>query len=448
MYQQPMRPILRLLGLLLLGSLGTGCMNSTILGPRLRNVPACSANGAAAADIQMDELPAWVLERNTLVKWVGDDLVLAGGTPPQVRIALIDGSTGRIRELPLGPIEVPRPEADWRAYHTLVGNHVVSLWHSYAIPNVHGIAVNLTNGEVVRLSNSVAPPAKVLNTSPYVTAKTQNAFVLWPRSSGNGVDLNAGLVLDVRTGTWSPISTNLGRRNGANVASLADGRIIVWGGYLVEDQRRPLRQGAILQVEDRAVRPFEYPAATRIGFSGAARNGALLATAASTFPFLEGYVLDIDSGKTINMPSVALEQSFRNHSTAHFDGQFFLYVARDEIWVFDVATAKWKSHLMPFEPNAPSDIAMHELEPGRSFFVGTSTGDYIFQAAEGRFCSVPRSDKLVAPIHVAVSRKKRAILGSVYFTGGGAPGCPPGAPCAVEAPQRVEDLRGVISVIP
>jgi len=422
-------------------------MNSTILGPRLKNVAECSAS-AAADDILIDKLPAWVLERNTLAEWVGDDLVLAGGNPPYVRVAIVEGSTGRVRNVPLGTIDVPFPEANWQAYHTLVGKHVVSLWNSYAVPNVHGIAVNLVNGEVVRLSTSTAPPAKVLSTSPYVTAKTQNAFVLWPRSIGNGVNLNAGLVLDVRSGNWSPISANLGPRNGANVASLEDGRIIVWGGYLVDDEQRTLREGAILQVEDRAVRPFEYPAAPRTGFSGAARNGPLLALAASASPFLEGYVINIDSGKTVKMPSVSLEKSFRNHTNAHFDGQYFLYLARDEIWAFNVAAAKWKSYLMPFEPNAPSDIAMHELEPGRVMIVGTSTGDYIFHAADGRFCSVPRSDKLVAPVHVVVSRKRRALLGSEFLTGGDAPGCPPGAPCAVDPLQRVEDLRGVISVLP
>jgi hypothetical protein len=466
-----MSPPRALAGALVVCALVSGCGGS----PSVVKAPAapCGAGMPGVAGVTIVDLPfapgrpaflGWLDDRRIIVAEAVEQSLLERRSPPSssgpgpglpsrpdevaVRAFVLDVDSGQVEELGKLATEVSLHGNPTDVFFTVVGGKLAVLPYGHGSGGtVAGVLVDPATGAVTALPAEGAPPSSVFLVSTRGMAWSGPRLFLWPRAAEGGVDLDAGHVLDAETGTWATARTGLGLRHNPQITSLPDGRIAVWGGA-PPPGTSPATTGALFDPALATWRPFPHPA----------MKGWLHASSGSRLAglFVEGLgrrdggkvngtVFDLGSPAVVTFERPLLT-SFRNAEVLHFGGGYVGYLGAEALHLWDATTGTYREVGVPFGPNLPSAITVHDLAAGRWLFDGTSDGVFVFDPARGSFCSLAGATE---------GPSLKLAAGALYSTrsivviGGRAmvtidPDCPPGVPCASDGPVERLDARAKI----
>jgi hypothetical protein len=418
---------------------------------------ATQPNGShRSATCPVGPLPSTLLaipftpERRPFTAWLDDQRAIVAelyepsdGTNARVRAFVVDAGAGRAHALP-DPLLTVRPSTGSpNAVFAVVERRLLVVTYSTVGTEPTGAAmVDPQTGSVETIRSAGAPPSAAFLTSPRAIAVSGAIWAFWPRKDDTAFDLEHGYALDTGAMAWRALPRVLEARHASHVATLGDGRVAVWGGIVARD-RRPAVDGVTLDLASGRTRAFAHPG---VAGSLTAVSGSRVATAIVTAEGLRGYVVDVDSRRSQTFERTPA-LSWRNREVLTLDGERVGYLGADALHVWSIATAAWEAHDLPFDPDLPSEIALHRMGDGYWLLDGTPQGAFRVDAG-GRFCPIPLPEGDPTPTGtVLVSPRYHVRLGGVALVHA-ENDCPPGAPCAQPAPTRHEDPRARVTTLP
>lgn len=437
-----------------LGALLTCVLVTSCGGAPVRPVVPAAPCGAGMPRIEgasIVDIPFAPSQRG-FAAWVDDHRIVVAESEERASSAelgveafVLDVETGNALRLnePLG-IHLPLARSP-TMFFTVAGGRLVVFIDFFDERQVGGVIIDLSTGKVSPVSSAGAPPAKELSIYPSGMVTSGQRVFIWTRDANGVFDLDAGSALDVQTGTWQTVRTGLGPRIRAQFTALEGGRLAVWGGMSPRGNA-PAASGVLIDPSTGEQRMFTHPAmqASHIAASGSRLVGVTVLTPGAPEQRLRGHVLDVDSPASfaLDLPLLA---SWRNSDVLHFGGRYVGYLGADALHLWDAATGGYRALGLPFKPDSPSDITVHDLAGGKWLFDGISEDAFAFDPVRGSFCALRAAPppNLNVASQVLYSPRYRVALGGRQ-TVVNEPDCAPGAPCARDAPFEQKDARAKI----
>lgn len=380
---------------------------------------------------------AWLTPHHAVV---ADDHRVSDSAPA-LRALVIDAHRGEARPLTLPPLVEARRGSSNAHFAAVDGRLLVISYSTVGDEPITAHLVDPHTGAITPVDGAAAPTSGAFLTSPFRAAAGRGGYVHWPRSPGDAAAPRPGHVLDALRALWRPAPKDLVLSTGAHINVVGDGRVAVFGGR--GGDGGPAGEGALLDLSTGDLRRFAHP---RIATSMVAVDGLSLAAAFADAGRLRGYVIDLERGGAPFFER-DVDISWRHPHLLHLRGDHLAYLAADALHLWRPSSGRWRALDLPFSPDAPSEIALTDLADGRWLIDGTDRGAFLLDPHAGTFCALALPSSLTLASATLTSPHLRLRIGGAAEVFA-APECPPGAPCAIEAPPRHEDPRAELVRLP